>query len=198
MGVIMLLLQPSLLLLLLTHAHVASSPVGSSQEPPTHLNEKPALDAQLAGDGCRQSGRRRRAVQCDHGIGLLVQPRHWAASLSGKLQFENRRLQVERPPASPPPSPPPLTPGGKYEHITTATLTLTGDISDFGADAILALRSKLAAEVGVEARFITLRVSSASVVVTATIVFPNQAAVRSSAEQTTEMTAHGRICRRMP
>ena len=185
MGVIMLLLQPSLLLLLLTHAHVASSPVGSSQEPPTHLNEKPALDARLAGDGCRQSGRRRRAVQCDHGIGLLV-------------HFENRRLQVERPPASPPPSPPPLTPGGKYEHITTATLTLTGDVSDFGADAILALRSNLAAEVGVEARFITLRVSSASVVVTATIVFPNQAAVRSSAEQTTEMTAHGRICRRMP
>jgi len=74
--------------------------------------------------------------------------------------------------------PPPLSPGNRYIAAITASFTVAGDVSSFNQNAF---RDALATQMGVSPSAITLSVTSASVAVTATIVYPTQGAAQNAA-----------------
>jgi hypothetical protein len=74
--------------------------------------------------------------------------------------------------------PPPLSPGNRYIAAITASFTVAGDVSSFNQNAF---KDALATQMGVSPSAITLSVTSASVAVTATIVYPTQGAAQNAA-----------------
>jgi hypothetical protein len=74
--------------------------------------------------------------------------------------------------------PPPLSPGNRYIAAITASFTVAGDVSSFNQNAF---KDALATQMGVSPSAITLSVTSASVAVIATIVYPTQGAAQNAA-----------------
>ena len=82
------------------------------------------------------------------------------------------------PPRPPPRPPPPLLPGASYVAAITATFTVAGDVSSFDQNAF---KNRLATRLGVFSSAISLSVTSASVAVAATILYPSPAAASTAA-----------------
>jgi hypothetical protein len=76
------------------------------------------------------------------------------------------------------PSPPPALPGASYVAAIRATFTVAGDVSSFNQNAF---KYALAIQMGVSPSAITLSVTSASVAVTATIVYATPLAANAGA-----------------
>ena len=90
-----------------------------------------------------------------------------------------------RPPARPP-APPPILPGASYKSIVTVDFTVAGTVDTFDRNAF---RTRLLALFASRAEDVTLTVSAASVLVTASIVTPSASSADAAISTLTASSA---------